>query len=123
MKIEEARKIIYDNYNFEEGSLINSLYDYALFSMEKFWDYYDSIKTMVENAQYDDELTLWICTSYQQILKEFMYHYCPDDLCEFEDFPNYSIICDCIERLDYVIISYLEKDFKNIDESIFELQK
>lgn len=121
MKIEKARKIISDNYNCNENSFVYFLYEECCFSIEKFWEYYDSIAAFVGVNEKNSEITREITDSYQRILKEMIFHFDPMDLAIMDNFPeNYT---DYIERIDFALLAYYTDNIDLLDNKKFELQK
>lgn len=121
MSTDKAKTIIEKNLNCSEGSFVSSLSDKALFLPELFWEYYESIATLVAEEVYSEELLAQISVSYQNILKLFIYHFSERDSCHIMNFPeDYN---GYIERLDYAVRSYYAKHQMFLDESIFELPK
>lgn len=121
MTIENAKKIIEDNYLCNENSFIYFLYEESCFSVESFWAYYESIAALAGEAEKDPEITRQITHSYQRILKEFLYHFDPVDISVLDNFPeNYP---DYIERIDFALQAYYSGDTDLLDDEKFTLQK
>lgn len=121
MEIEKARKIISDNYNCNENSFVYCLYEKCYFSIEKFWEYYESIASFVGVNEKNAEITREITDSYQRILKEIIFHFDPMDLAVMDNFPeNYT---DYIERIDYALLAYYTGNLDLLDNEKFELQR
>ena len=123
MNIEKAKKIIYDNCYGVEGSFTDSLYNENMFSEEKFWNYHDSIVVLagLKKEEKDLELSMTLSRSYQRILKEFMCHFAPSDIADFDCFPeNYD---EYIERLDFAILAYAEGDLSLVRDDRFDLKR
>ena len=121
MKIENARKIILDNYNCNENSFVYFLHEECYFSIEKFWEYYESIATFVGTIKKSPEITRQITQSYQRILKEMIAHFDPMDVAVMDNFPeNYP---DYIERIDFALLAYYTDNLDLLDNEKFELQK
>ena len=120
MKIESARKIILDNYNCNKGSFVYSLYEECYFSIEKFWEYYESIAALVGVYEKSSEITRAITDSYQRILKEMIFHFDPMDVAVMDNFPeNYTAY---IERIDFALSAYYTDNIDLLDNDTFELQ-
>ena len=121
MEIEKARKIISDNYNCNENSFVYFLHEECHFSIEKFWEYYESIASFVGVNEKNAEITREITDSYQRILKEIIFHFDPMDLAVMDNFPeNYT---DYIERIDYALLAYYTGNLDLLDNEKFELQR
>lgn len=121
MNIEKARKIILDNYNCNENSFVYFLYEECYFSIEKFWEYYESIAAFVGVNEKSSEMTRKITDSYQRILKEMIFHFDPMDVAVMDNFPdNYT---DYIERIDFALLAYYTDNIDLLDDEKFELQK
>lgn len=121
MNIETAIKIISNNCFGNDGSLVCSLYNDCDFSVEKFWEFYDSICTLVNESFYNEETSSQISISYQRILKEMIYHFSPQDIAVIENFPeDYN---GYIERLDFAVLAYYTKNSELLDDNGFELER
>lgn len=121
MKIENARKIISDNYNCNENSFVYFLHEKCYFSIEKFWEYYESITVFIGVKEKNPETTKEIAQSYQRILKEIIFHFDPMDAAAIDNFPeNYN---DYIERIDLALLAYYTSNIDLIQNDNFELQK
>lgn len=121
MTVETALKIIYDNNSCNENSFVYLLHEDCIFSIEKFWEYYDSIAVLAETDAKDPELTMQINLSYQRILKEFIAHFDPNDVAVMENFPdNYT---EYIERIDRAILAYYSGNIRLLEDKRFNLQK
>ena len=123
MDKEYAKKVIFDNCYGRYGSLVDSLYNDGIFSNEKFWDYHNSIVTLaaLRSEEKTFELTMQINMSYQRILKEFLWHFDPNDIAHFDGFPkNYT---DYIERLDFAVLAYFNGDLSLVSDERFELME
>ena len=121
MNITEAKKILSDNYNCTGESFFFYLYEESLFSVEKFWEYYDCIVAFVGQEDKDPEITKEIDYTYQKILKEFIFHFDPNDLSELENFPeDYTLY---MERIEFSQLAYYMNNLALVDDSIFELQR
>ena len=121
MTIKDSKKIILDNFNCEKNSFVYYLYEECYFSIQKFWEYYDSIIAFVGEKEKDAEITKKITQSYQSILKEFIYHFDPMDIAVIKKFPKNYI--DYIERLDFALAAYYTNDINLVDDKRFDLQK
>ena len=107
MNTNEAVELITQNYSVSEGSLIFSLHERNTFSSRQFWDLYESIATVVNASQYDDQLTKQISYCYQTILKMLIWHFDTNDLYAINDLPyDYPRYIDC---LDYAVLAYYRK--------------
>lgn len=123
MDKEYAKKIIFDNCYGKEGSLVDSLYNEAVFSNEKFWEYHDSIASLADLKKEEKtfELTMRINIGYQRILKEFLSHFAPNDVSCLECFPqNYH---EYVERLDFAILAYCNGDLELVNDERFDLKQ
>ena len=121
MEIRNARKIISDNYNCNKNSFIYFLHEECYFSIEKFWEYYESITVFVGGMEKNPETTKQIVHSYQRILKEIIFHFDPMDAAVIDNFPdNYN---DYIERIEFALLAYYTNNMDLIDNEKFELQK
>lgn len=121
MNITEATKVLSDNYECTGESFFYYLYEESIFSVEKFWEYYDCIVAFVGQKDKEPEITKEIDYTYQKILKEFIYHFDPNDLTELKNFPeNYT---QYIERIEFAQAAYYRNNLALIDDSIFDLQR
>lgn len=123
MTIAASRKIISDNCFCEENSFVFLLHECCQFSVEKFWEYYDSIAALagIDITEKNFELTMQINLGYHRILKEIIAHFDPNDGVVFEKFPsNYY---GYIERLDFAVLAYFSGDISLVDDKRFELQR
>ena len=121
MKIEKARKIILDNYDCNENSFMSFLHDKSYFSIEKFWEYYESIAAFVGVTEKSPEITRQITQSYQGMLKEMIYHFNPMDCAVLDNLPENYIAY--LERIDYALLAYYTDNIDLLDNETFELQK
>ena len=120
MNTEEAQKVIFDNDNCNENSFIYYLHEECYFSIEKFWEFYDSIVTLIGKKK-NPEITKRITQIYQRILKEMIYHFDPMDIAVMDNFPeNYT---DYIERIDFALLAYYTDNIDLVDDGKFSLQK
>lgn len=121
MNIDEAIKIISDNYECNENCFFYLLREEESFCAEKFWEYYDSITAFVGVTEKDPEITRQITHSYQRILKEFIFHFDPADYAVIADCPNNYV--DYIDRLDHALLAYYTDNMDLLDDENFELQR
>lgn len=122
MKLEEAKEILDKNALCEEGSLRQSLCENCCFSEELFWELYDSLITLAEDAQ-KSKITVTdtakIFAVYDRILEMFKLHLEPNEDVEILDFPeNFS---DHLDRLEAAIRFYLDKE--PVSEDGFALKR
>ncbi len=122
MDLCRAKQILQDNFECKENCFIYFLYEKNLFVEGRFWEYYDSIAFL---AKSDDEKTMdiamQITESYQKILTLFICHFDPNDGYAMDNIPqNYN---EYFERIEYVIWAYFKGNVKQIDDSMFELQR
>ena len=122
MTLEEAKEILDKNALCEEGSLRQSVCEDCRFSEEYFWEFYDSLVTLAEDAK-NSKITATdtakIFAVYDRILEMFRLHCEPDEDVEIIDFPeNFS---DYFDRLEAAILFYLEG--KPIDEDNLDLKR
>lgn len=120
MKMENALKVISDNYYCNENSFVYFLHEECYFSIEKFWEFYESIVALIGEEK-DTEITRRITQSYQRVLKEIIFHFDPMDVAVMDNFPdNYNAY---IERIDFALLAYYTDNIDLIDNEGFELQK
>ena len=112
-------QIIKDNENAQNDSFLFFLHEKNQFSENAFWELYDAIDSIQKEGIQDESIIISISLVYQEILKEVVYHFDPQDLSAIEDFP--SDYRGYIERLDYVIQELYSSRTDAIDDSIFEL--
>ena len=105
MTIENARRIISDNYNCNENSFVWFLHERSYFSAEKFWEYYESIAAFVGVTEKSSEITRQITEIYQKMLKDMIAHFSPVDLAVLDHFPEGNYV-DYIEAVDYALLAY-----------------
>ena len=79
MNTEQAEKVISDNDNCSENSFVYGLHEECYFSVEKFWEFYDSIIAWIGEKKKSD-ITRKITRIYQKVLKEMIYHFDPLDI-------------------------------------------
>ena len=116
--VNRSVQIIKDNENAQNNSFLFFLHEKSLFSKTAFRELYDAIDCIRQEGIRDESIIIVISRVYQEILKEVVYHFDPQDLCSLEGFPNdYH---GYIERLDYVIQELYEGRTETIDDSIFE---
>ena len=120
MNTEEAQKVIFDNDNCIENSFIYYLHEECCFSIEKFWEFYDSIIAWIGEEKKAD-ITRKITEIYQKMLKEMIYHFDPMDISVIANFPeNYM---EYIERIDFALLAYDTDNRNLIDDKTFSLQR
>lgn len=122
MTVELAKQIVFDNFKGKNNSFLFYLHEKNDFSVERFWEFYESITAMVLcGEEKTNEITEQITQCYQRLLKYIVFHFDPNDDYVLENFPvNYI---DYLERIDYAVMAYFVGNAKLIDENIFELQK
>lgn len=122
MTTETAIKILNGNLRGEEGSFVFKLYQDEKFSKKRFWELYDSVIALAENAKIsgrDLETAYKITRVYQRVLKEMIYHFDKNDLSRLKKFPkNYN---DYIERLEGAVDAYFRGVF--VDDELYDLQR
>ena len=121
MTLENARKIISDNYNCNKNSFVYFLHEESYFSIEQFWKFYESIAAFVGVTEKSSEITRQITQNYQRILKEMIFHFDPTDGSVLDNFPENYI--NYIERIDLVLLAYYTDNIRLLDNKNFELQK
>lgn len=123
MTVKEAKAILEKNADCAEDSLIDSLHECERFSKKRFWEFYDCVITLAQDALKsgrDFETARKITLVYQRILKEMVWHLDKHDLSKLRKFPN-KRYNDYIERLDNAVDAYLCGVF--VDETLYELQR
>lgn len=119
--IEDAIKTIEKNYSGDSGCLLSELNDSSRFSIDMFWELYDSILLLVKEKYDENEITNKVSSCYQRLLKEFIYHLSSSDISNIENFPeNYN---GYIERMDYAVQAQYSKGNVTMKEDYFELQR
>lgn len=122
MTLEKAKEILDKNAFCKESSLRESLCEDSLFSEKLFWEFYDSIIALAEDAQKNGKTvddTAKILGVFNRITQIFMYHFDPNDICKIENFPeNYT---EYFERLEFAVRAYLCGEIPN--ENGFALQR
>lgn len=122
MTVDRARAILDKNALCEEGSFRQSLCEEYRFSEEYFWEFYDSVITLAEDAQ-KNKITVTdtakIFAVCDRALEMFKLHCDPDEDVEIRDFPeDYS---EYLDRIEAAVRFYL--DGEPIDEESFTLQR
>lgn len=121
-KVENAKRIIYSNYKGENNSLMFFLHEKNFFSIEAFWEFYESITALVLcDGEKSIKITNQITQNYQRLLKYIVFHFDPFDDFVLENFPENYI--EYLERIEYAMMAYFSGNAKLIDNDIFELQK
>lgn len=122
MKSEIAKQIILNNYKGVNNSFMFFLHEKNYFSVEAFWEFYESITAMVLSGEEKSiEITEQISQNYQRLLKYIMFHFDPNDDFVLENFPmNYV---DYLERIEYAMMAYSGENAALVKDDIFELQK
>lgn len=119
MTLEQAKKILEDNYLMQENTLCYLLHEECKFSINTFWEFYDAISCVTKACAKSEEVTKHITVGYQTFLKEIIYHFAPNDVAVMDDFPkNYN---NYIERLDFAVRAYLENSPQWLDDARYTL--
>jgi hypothetical protein len=88
---EYALRILDDNANCREGSLVSAMNDHDIFSKKGFWDYYNALVTLTAEQKKGTPLrrkeAQAVYTSYSMILQLFIYHLSPKDACRIRRLP------------------------------------
>ena len=119
--VEDAIQTLVDNYKGDNNSFMFYLHEKNYFSVEKFWEFYESITALVLNNDNSSEITIQITHSYQRLLKYIIFHFDPKDDYVLENFPENYI--DYLERIEYALMAYSSGNVKLIDDEIFRLKK
>lgn len=108
MEVDKAIQIIENNYSCVEGSFYDALHEECLFDKKAFWAFFDAVVALAQHSIEEavkQRIAVKICLVYNNILKEFMAHFAPNDVCEISKFPcNYD---EYIEALDLALDAYL----------------
>ena len=122
MNLDNALTILERNDRCLENSMIYDLHEECTFSVEHFWDYYDSVMTLAIEALIREktiEIAMKIAFVYQYFLKEIIYHFDEQDGVILKNFPsNYT---EYIERVDGALGAYFRGVF--IEESNYRLER
>lgn len=122
MTVSEAKTILDKNAFCQEESFRESLCEDSYFSEEYFWELYDCIIALADDARETGltvETTAKILGVCNRIFQLFVFHFDPNDLAEIRNFPeNYPCY---IERLNDAVDAYLRGVF--VDEELYELQR
>jgi len=119
--VEDAIQTLVDNYKGDNNSFMFYLHEKNYFSVEKFWEFYESITALILNNDNSSEITTQITHSYQRLLKYIIFHFDPKDDYVLENFPENYI--DYLERIEYALMAYSSGNVKLIDDEIFQLKK
>ena len=122
MTVSKAKAVLKKNADCAEKSLTYAMHERGRFSEKRFWEFYDCVITLAEDALTngrDIETARDISWVYQQILKEMIWHFDKKDLSKLKKLhKNYN---EYIERLDGAIVAYFRGVF--INEEFYSLQK
>ncbi|MXP78528.1 hypothetical protein GN277_25260 [Lachnospiraceae bacterium WCA-9-b2] len=122
MELHDAYTILERNYRCQENSIIYDLHENSQFSVQFFWEFYDSVMTLAQDALgkgANIQTAMKITFVYQQILKEMIFHFDEQDESRLKHFPrNYM---EYIERLDDGLSAYFCGVF--IDEKLYSLKR
>ncbi len=122
MTVNEAQTVLSKNSDCLEKSLVYSLHERGRFSKKRFWEFYDCVITLAQDAckcGRDFETARKITCVYQRVLKEMIWHFDKNDVSKLKKFPeNHN---EYIERLDDAIDAYFRGIF--VDETLYDLQK
>lgn len=122
MDVIKAKQIISNNSQISENTFIYSLHEKSCFSEELFWEYYDSIVTLVRNGDTkSSEVESQITDVYLKVLKYLVFHFDPDDNYTISGIPKEYI--GVIERLEYALLAYRNGSEKLLSEDIFEMKR
>lgn len=123
MNVKEAKMVLDKNANCSEKSLIYSMYEHSRFSKKRFWELYDCITALAEDALEngrDIETARKITLVYQRFLKEIIWHFDKRDISRLRKFPN-KRFNEYIERLDCAVDAYFRGVFTA--EGLYELKR
>ena len=103
MTSDEALKIVNDNYAAANDSFLFYLHERDRFSADKFEALCQSVEALAACSD-DAVLTRKITHCYQNILKEIIYHFNPNDSSVIADMPeNYA---EYLENFDCALARY-----------------
>lgn len=122
MDVLRAKQIILDNSQISEGTFIYDLHEKNCYSEGLFWEYYDSIATLVRNGDTgSSEVESHITDVYLKVLKYLVFHFDPADNYTISGLPKEYI--GLIERLEYALAAYRNGSEKLLSEDIFEMKR
>lgn len=121
MNIEDAKRIVFENYSAKEHSFTAELHEKCRFDKDGYWELYDAVVFLFKNGVRTDETTLYICTSYQKALRELIWHFDPNDSARISDLPNNYT--DFVDKLDGAVTAYLSSNGRFLDEKRFYLNR
>jgi Immunity protein 41 len=106
---DSSLRIVEDNANCREGSLVEAMGDRDVFSEKAFWDYYNALVTLTAAQKKGRPLrrkeAQAVFISYSMILQLFIYHLSPKDLCRIRRFPLANLHL-YMERLHLAVQGY-----------------
>ena len=119
-KDEQDIQILFDNYECKEGTFIYYLHEDALFNVQAFWDYYNSITSVIKRGignKLDENITVAVVFTYKHIVESFLWHSTPNDGYVIKGYPSDKMSL-YMERLHFLIDGY----FKGyvLDEDSFD---
>jgi hypothetical protein len=122
MDVLKAKQIIFNNSQISENTFIYNLHEKGCYSEELFWEYYDSIATLVRNSDTkSSEVENQITDVYLKVLKYLVFHFDPADNYIISGIPKDYI--GVIERLEYALIAYRNSSEKLLSEDLFEMKR
>ena len=102
MTKDEALKIVNDNYAAANDSFLFYLHERDSFRADRFNTLCKAVDALADSK--DEMLTEIITRCYQSILKEFIYHFNPNDSSQIRDFPKHYT--HYLEKFDCALARY-----------------
>lgn len=114
--IEKAKQIIFNNSQAGENSFVFDLHERQVFTEKLFWEYYDSIETLVSAGDTGSaEVAAKITDILLTVLKHIIWHFDPNDNYVIADLPREYP--DYLDRLEYALIYISGRNHKSGERS------
>ena len=121
MNSEQAREIVSGNYAKRSGSLTGKKKKKSSFSLPYFWDLYEAVARLFKDGAHDADLTCYICSSYQYVLRELLRSSDPRDALTLSGVPEN--IGEYLSLLDGAVQAYLTGNGKYLGEKRYYLHR
>lgn len=128
MTVKEAKKVLEKNEHGLKGSIMWEICENETFSEECYWEFYDCVITLAEDAAENNNRDFGIARKiarvYEWLLTELIFNFNPNDSLDiknFPDSPHWYEYTYYLERLDDAVNAYFVGELP--DQTLYELQR